>query len=198
MKDFVPDMDSDLLKSLKQGDHGAFEKLFNRYARKLFVFSLSYLKNENDAEEIVQDIFLKVWLNRLTLKTETSFQSYLFTIAFNAVKKSFIKTARNNQFKLELVDTLDAGQDRAEYEQDFQRVVEKLELFIAEMPEKRRAIFIQRKKQGKPVKQIAEEMQVSVKTIENQITEAMKYLKKRFEEEASPGGLLFLLLFLEK
>jgi RNA polymerase sigma-70 factor (ECF subfamily) len=69
-------------------------------------------------------------------------------------------------------------------------------LFIDEMPEKRKKIFIQRKKQGKPVRQIAAEMELSVKTIENQITEAMKYLKKRFEDEL-PGGLLFYALFLE-
>lgn len=196
MKVINPDTDSILIRSLQQGDHRAFEKLFKRYAQKLFTFSVSYLKNENNAEEVVQEVFLKVWTNRLSLKTETSFQSYLFTIAFNAIKKSFNKRAKDDSFKLDLIDVLDTDQDRVDFERNYQLVAEKLDRFIEEMPVKRKAIFILRKKHAKPVKQIAEELDISIKTVENQITEAMKYLKKRFEEEL-PGGLLFFFLFLD-
>jgi RNA polymerase sigma-70 factor (ECF subfamily) len=181
---------------LRQGRHEAFEKLFMRYGQKIFIFSLSYLKSEADAGEVVQEVFLKVWDKRLSLRDDASFQSYLFTIAYNSIKKSFNKKAKEDRFKLELADALDSGQSAVDYENNYQLVTEKLALFIDEMPEKRKKIFIQRKKQGKPVRQIAAEMELSVKTIENQITEAMKYLKKRFEDEL-PGGLLFYALFLE-
>jgi len=191
------DIDSILVSSLQLGDHHAFEKLFVRYAQKLFVFSLSYLKNEDDAEEVVQEVFLKIWANRLALKTDTSFQSYLFTIAFNSIKKSFNLKAKNDQFKHKLIDLLNADEETVDFEKNYQLVIEKLEQFINEMPDRRKEIFTQRKKEGKPVKQIAEELGVSVKTIENQITEAMGYLKKRFEDDL-PGGLLFFVLFLEK
>ena len=197
MKGSNKDIDSTLVGSLRQGDHRAFEKLFERYAQKLFVFSLSYLKNENDAEEVVQEVFLKVWAKRSALKTDTSFQSYLFTIAFNSIKKSFNLKAKNDQFKLELIDNLDAGQETVDFESNYQLVLEKLEQFIDAMPDRRKEIFLQRKQEGKPVKQIAEEMGVSLKTVENQITEAMHFLKRKFEEEL-PGGLLFFALFLEK
>jgi RNA polymerase sigma-70 factor (family 1) len=189
------DIDPVLLHSLKNGDQQAFERLFKQYARKLFTFSLSYLKDEEEAQEVVQEVFLKIWLNRITLKTDTSFQSYLFTIAFNSIRKSFNRKAKNDQYKLDVIDDLDEGQDVADYEQNYQLVSQKLEQFIDEMSEKRKDIFIQRKKQGKPVKQIAEDMGISVKTVENQITESMKYLKRRFQEEL-PEGLLFLVLFL--
>jgi RNA polymerase sigma-70 factor (ECF subfamily) len=184
------------VRSLRKSDHDAFEKLFKRYGQKLFIFSLSYLKDADQAEEIVQEVFLKVWTNRFSLKTGTSFQSYLFTIAFNSIKKSFNRKAKENQFRLELVDQLDDGRDCVEYENNFQLVVAKLDGFINEMPERRKEVFIKRKQHGIPVKQIAEELGVSAKTVENQITEAMNYLKKRFEEEL-PGGLLFFSLFLE-
>ena len=197
LKTLQTDIDSPLVSLLQQGDHRAFEKLFRRYAQKLFVFSLSYLKNETEAEEVVQEVFLKVWDKRSALKTDTSFQSYLFTIAFNSIKKSFNRKARDNQYKLDLTDKLDAGQDSVDYENNYQLVLEKLEKFIDEMPERRKEIFLQRKQKGKPVKQIAEELGVSIKTIENQITEAMRFLKKKFEDEL-PGGLLFFALFLEK
>lgn len=197
LKTSETDIDSTLVSSLQQGDHRAFEKLFRRYAQKLFVFSLSYLKNETDAEEVVQEVFLRVWSKRSALKTGTSFQSYLFTIAFNAIKKSFNRKAKNDQYKIDLTDRLDTDQDSVDYENNYQLVLEKLEKFIDEMPERRKEIFLQRKQKGKPVKQIAEELGLSIKTIENQITEAMHFLKKRFEDEL-PGGLLFFALFFDK
>lgn len=196
MTSIKSDIDPTLLYSLKNGDHHAFERLFEKYAHQLFVFSLTYLKDEDEAQEVVQEVFLKIWLNRMTLKTDTSFQSYLFTIAFNSIRKLFNRKAKNDQYKLTLIDDLDDGQDLVDYENNYQLITRKLEQFIEEMPEKRKDIFIQRKKLGKPVKQIAEEMEISIKTVENQITEAMRYLKQRFEKEL-PGGLLFFVLFLE-
>lgn len=190
------DIDPALLNLLKNGDHRAFEQLFERYAQKVFVFSLTYLKDEDEAQEVVQEVFLKIWLNRTNLKTDTSFQSYLFTIAFNLIRKSFNRKARNDQYMLEAIDTLDAGQDVVDYETNYGLITEKLEQFIGKMPEKRKKIFILRKKQGRSVREIAEEMGISVKTVENQITEAMKYLKTRFEEEL-PGGMLFFVLFVD-
>ncbi len=154
---------------------------------------MAYLKDEEDSREVVQEVFLKVWLNRVNLKTDTSFQSYLFTIAFNSIRKSFNRKAKNDQYKLSLIDELKEDQEQTEFESNYQLIEKKLEQFIEEMPEKRKAIFIQRKKMGKPVRQIAEEMGLSVKTIENQITESMKFLKRRFEEEL-PDSMLFLLL----
>lgn len=197
MKYEKKDNDQDLVLSMQKSNHEAFEKLFRRYAQKLFAFSLSYLKDADQAEEIVQEVFLKVWSNRLSLKTETSFQSYLFTIAYNAIKKSFNKRVKENQYKLDLIDQLATEQDNVDFESNYQLVVEKLQRFIEEMPERRRMIFILRKQKGVHVKQIAEELNVSVKTVENQITEAMRYLRKRFADEL-PGGLLFFTLFFEK
>lgn len=191
------DSDKDLVLSMQKSNHEAFEKLFKRYAQKLFVFSLSYLKDANQAEEIVQEVFFKVWANRSSLKSNTFFQSYLFTIAFNAIKKSFNKKAKENQYKMDLIDQLANEQENVDFESNYQLVTEKLQQFIGEMPERRRLIFIKRKQQGIQVKQIAEELDISVKTVENQITEAMKYLRKRFDDEL-PGGLLFFTLFFEK
>lgn len=197
MNPFVSDIDSILIQSLRRGDHGAFERLFQRYAQKIFVFSMSYLKNEADAEEVVQEVFLRIWMNRDSLKSETSFQAYLFTIAYNAMKKMFNAKAKSNQFKLELVDELDDGAGVVDYEKNYQLVVSRLDQFIEQMPERRRLIFVQRKREGRSVRQIAENLNISVKTVENQITEAMKYLKKRFEGEL-PGGLIYFSLYFEK
>ena len=180
---------------LRKGDPRAFKQLFHFYGDKIYAFAFSYLKSESEAQEIVQEVFLKVWKNHENLKVSTSIQSYLFTIAFNAVKKNFLRKSKEQAYKHLLIDEMDAGENSAEFENRYQLVIQKLELFIAEMPERRQQIFIARKKEGKSVKQIAEEMDISVKTVENQITEAMKYLKSRFSVEMPEGlELLFFCL----
>ena len=180
---------------LQKGDPRAFKQLFHFYGDKIYAFAFSYLKNESEAQEIVQEVFLKVWKNHENLKINTSIQAYLFTIAFNAVKKNFLRKSKEESYKHLLIDEMDADENSKEFEDRYQLVIQKLELFIAEMPERRRLIFIARKKEGKPVKEIAEELNISVKTVENQITEAMKYLKSRFSVEM-PEGLELLFFFL--
>ncbi len=178
---------------LKKGDPQTFKKAYHYFGDKIFAFAMSYLKNEAEAQEIVQEVFLKLWHNRQNIKEDTSLQSYLFTIAFNAVKKSFLKKSKEENYKHTVVDQLDQASENGDFEKQYQQVIEKLELFIEEMPERRQQIFIARKKQGKSQKEIAADMGISVKTVENQITEAMKYLKKRFQEEMPEG--VHLLVF---
>lgn len=85
-------LESGILKELKKGDHAAFERVFEHYSKQLYLFSFSYLKSKDTAEDIVQEVFLKIWNNRASIKTDTSFQSYLFTIALNAVRQHFNST----------------------------------------------------------------------------------------------------------
>ena len=196
MKSIRTHTDKELVQSLKSGDHQAFERLFIRYGQKLFAFSNSYLRSENDAEEIVQDVFLKIWDNRLSLKTDTSFQSYLFTIAFNAIKKSFNKKAKDETYHHDVLDAIYNNDQPTDFEASYQVLIEKLNDVIQRLPERRKLIFIQRKKEGKSIKQIAEDLDISVKTVENQITEAIKQIKRELQQDF-PDGLLFFTLFIE-
>ena len=81
--------EKELVDLLKFGSPVAFQHLFNRYSQKLYRFALSYLKSDAEAEEIVQDVFMTLWETRHRLDSEKSFHAYLFTIAFNAIKKKF-------------------------------------------------------------------------------------------------------------
>jgi RNA polymerase sigma-70 factor (ECF subfamily) len=185
-----------LITLLREGSQFAFEKLFERYSQKLYRFSLSYLKSESEAEEIVQNVFLKLWETRNNLRTETSFQSYLFTIAFNEIKKYFNKKARDEKFRFGILEMLSEENSSIETKAEYELLVQKLELLITQMPERRREIFIKRKKEGKSISDIASEMDISPKTAENQITEAMNYLKKEFSNDRI-SGLLFFYIFLD-
>ncbi len=197
MKPIKSHTDQELVEALKSGDHQAFERLFIKYAQKLFNFSKSYLRSENDAEEIVQEVFLKIWNNRLSLKTDTSFQSYLFTIAFNAIKKSFNKKVKTENFKHEVLETIRNEEKPDDFEANYQYLLEKLNEVIENLPERRKEIFIKRKKEDKSIKQIAEELNISIKTVENQITAAIKQIKQELQNDF-PDSLLFFSLFIER
>lgn len=179
------------IASLKKGSMSAFESLFESYSQKLYRFSYSYLKSETEAEDVVQEVFLKLWENRSKLKTGTSFQSYLFTIAFNSILKNFNKKALQEKFHIDLVEFLSIENPSLEIVPDFEALLSKLDLLIEQMPARRKEIFVKRKKEGMSVNEIAIEMNISPKTVENQITEAMHYLKEEFSKDRILGVFFF-------
>jgi RNA polymerase sigma-70 factor (ECF subfamily) len=186
--------EQELIVSLKRGSVTAFESLFEKYSQKLYRFSYSYLKSETEAEDIVQEVFFKIWQNRNSLKTETSFHSYLFTIAFHAIQKSFNNKTRQQRFQLDLFEMLSEENPSLEDQLNFETQLLKLNQLIEQLPDRRKEIFLKRKKEGKSIHAIAREMGISEKTVENQITEAMHSLRKAFNEDKISGKLFLLLL----
>jgi RNA polymerase sigma-70 factor (ECF subfamily) len=174
--------ESELVTGLIRGDHECFRGIFDRYSKPLFVFSMSYLKSKEDAENIVQEAFMKIWRNREKLKPDTSFQSYLFTIALNLIRKYFNKSVRLNKLKHDIL--LDASENKLNFDDrnDYQLLLDSLEEIIGKMPEKRKVAFVKKKIEEKSLKEISEEMSISTKTVEYHITEAMKYLKEEFSK----------------
>ncbi len=187
--------EEELVISLRSNSQDAFKQLFDRYSQKLFHFSRSYLKSDFESEEIVQEVFIKIWENRGNLKSDKSFKSYLFTIAFNAIKKHFNKKMREEKYKHELFEWLIQSSPDLETRTEFEKLIEKLDHLIDQFPPKRKIIFLRRKKEGKSISEIAQEMAISPKTVKNQITAGMNSLKKSFTEEDF-STVLFYFLFI--
>lgn len=187
--------DKELVIGLSNDSTQDFKCLFDRYSQKLYHFVLSYLKSPDESEEIVQEVFLKIWENRSKLDSEKSFKSYLFTIAFNAIRRYFNKKMQEEKYKHDLIEWISDDRPEVEDKVEFEKLIEKLDSLIAEFPEKRRIIFIQRKKEGKSINEIAESLGISPKTVKNQITEGMNSLRKSFEEQ-DLSALLFYFLFI--
>lgn len=184
-----------ILKELKDGNHSAFEAVFNRFSKQLFLFSLKYLKSEQAAEDIVQEVFIKIWDNRREIKTDTSFQSYLFTITLNAIRKYFNRLSRLNELKHDILFDLSGMNSEFDDRSNYQFMLDKLEDLISQMPEKRRAVFIKKKIEEKSLKEISEELNITIKTVEYHITESMKFLKSEFEK-LQIQGIIFFHLFM--
>ena len=96
--------DFDMVESLQKGDVEAFDLIYEKYSGRLFNFGLKYLKSSDEAEELVQSVFLKIWENHQRLKKELYFKAYLFTIAYNDICKFF---RRKNYLRKFISDTLD-------------------------------------------------------------------------------------------
>ena len=187
--------DHDLVQLLQKGNVAAFDSLFEVYSPKLFGFALKYFKNETDAEELVQEVFVKIWENRQTIKSEYSFKSYLFTIALNQIRKFFNKKAIYHRYAERLQHDPMLADLQDTQTEDYETTLEKINYIINLMPPRRREIFKRSKLEGKSSKEVAAELNISPGTVDNQVSEALLFIRSRMNLETHTL-LLFAFLFI--
>jgi len=184
------------LAALKNDDIKAFDNLFEEYGKRLYHFAYGYLKSKDDAEEIVQEVFLKVWRNRKQLKPDLSFKAYIFKIAYHQILEILKQINRRQAYRYEIIDESIFFNDDTNTRLNYQMLLEKVESLIQKLPSRQKEILLKRKKEGIPVKEIATQLGVSPKTVENHLTQALKSIKKDLGEEEL-SALLFFLLFVD-
>jgi RNA polymerase sigma-70 factor (family 1) len=185
-------IENQLVKSLKKGNVLAFNELFRYYGRRVYHFSFRYLRSEPECEELVQEVFTRIWEKRSELKEDLSFRSYIFTIAFNIIRKYFRRRMQaNNYFESQVIE--DFNLDTAE-KVDFNVLKTKLDSLVSKLPLRRKEIFTKSRFEGLSVKEIAAELNISKKTVENQLTEALRFIRYHLTHEHLTG-LLFFCLF---
>jgi RNA polymerase sigma-70 factor (ECF subfamily) len=179
-----PDLENEvrLVKLLTKGNILAFNTLYKEYSSRLYRFAFGYLKSQDAAEELVQEVFTKIWEKRADLKKELSFKSFLFTIAFNIIKKHFrTKTYLAAYLKENISNDLDMQTtDKITFDSLNKYLVE----IVDRMPERRREIFIKSRFEGVAIIEIAEKMGISHKTVENQLTEALRFIRTNLKKES--------------
>ncbi|WP_338357808.1 RNA polymerase sigma-70 factor [Yeosuana marina] len=182
-----------LVKELIKSNEKAFRELFDYYRNDLYKFSLSMVCSKNYAEEIVQDVFMKVWIKRESLNPEMSFKSYLFTITRNKNIKFLKKAANNRKLREEIfykkqkfADSTDLYVRESELESIKQEALDKLS------PRKRK-IFEMSRNENKSYEEIAGELGISVSTVRNQMSKSLEILRDFIlkNKEIGLGLLLF-------
>jgi len=183
--------DSLLVRNLSKGNLLAFNTLYKEYSHRLYRFALGYFKSEAEAEELVQEVFTTIWEKRENLKEELSFKSFLFTIAFNLIRKHFRTKAYLAEYlKTGMSDGLDMQtSQKITYDSLYQYITE----LVNQLPSRRKEIFIKSRFEGHTIKEIADELQISHKTVENQLTDALKYIRTNLNREYIPVILFFIL-----
>ena len=170
--------DQELIESLKKGKLSAFDGLFNRYSQHLYRYCFSLLKNHEDAEEIVQEVFFRVWVKRFEISRQKSFASFLFSIAHNLTIDLFRKRSREKKFERKMLDTAERNDLNTLSMVEQQELINQVQLVINDLPAKRRKIYELSREKGMNNNEIAEKLQISTKTVENQITLALKQIRE--------------------
>jgi RNA polymerase sigma-70 factor (ECF subfamily) len=187
--------DYKLVKSLKKGDLFAFDQLFSKYSKKLYYFAKGYLGSKEDAEGLVQEVFLLVWNKRKELKEHLSFNAFLYTVTYNAIRKYFRKKAREKKYLDKFLEDYDGKHNKTVADIEYNNLQELANKAIEKLPEKRKLIFKLSRHEGLSNMEIAKRLDISKKTVENQIHSALKFLREQFGKETLLT-LLFYYLFI--
>lgn len=166
--------EKELLILLKDGDKKAFAELYDRYWERMVVTAYVKLECRQDAEEIVQELFVELWRRRASLEINNSFYTYLA----GAVKYKIYTFLAKKQKESDTVRQLTVAQDCNTTQQwlDYELLREDLEKAVLELPEKCRLVFRLSREKGLSNREIAESLQVSVKAIEKHLTKALSHL----------------------
>jgi len=170
--------DDVLLKNIRKGDEEAFNLLYRKYWKFVYNHAYKRLHSHNKAEDITQGIFCKIWIKRATLHINKDFESYLFIAVRNSVFNLFEKEKRILPVEHLLMKYVAAEHaDKLVLQNEFLAAYRAL---VESLPSKRRKIFVQHYELGKTTAEIAEQLCVSQKTVQNQLGRASTFLKFKF------------------
>lgn len=161
----------------------AFRRIYEFHSKSLYRFAFSYLKDSFEAEEIVQDVFLKVWEKREEVDVQKSFTSYLYRITVNKVFNELKHRVVKKKYEQHALNFDQIAGETPESSIHFQELNAKLEKLLTELPEQQRNIFILSRWKGLSNAEIAEKMSLSIRTVENQIYRASKFIKLHLQDE---------------
>ena len=169
-----------LFDQIKKGDEKAFEALFRAHYPFLCHYAAMLLKDASAAEEIVQELFVRLWERREDTSIDTSVKNYLY----RAVKNHCINYVRHSKIKEEYLRGVQSDQNDFSYEESESQneLMQKIEESIASLPEKRREIFRLSRQEGLKYREIAARLNVSIKTVETQMGYAIKSLRELLKD----------------
>lgn len=187
--------EEELLIKLKAGNYDAFTAIYHGYSLRILGRLIRLLKSEALAEEILQDLFLKIWEKRADIDLTRSFRSYLFTIAQNLVYDHFRRVALDEKFRFLFLQEHTEGYKHIEEEVSFKQAQEQLMQAIAKLPPQCQRVFILFKIEGKSYAEIGDLLQISKSTINNHLTKANLIMKSQIPFYQQPHTM-FALFFL--
>lgn len=194
MKDTHPSVDDQNGSSGKHQDVRFFENIFRTYFSPLCKVVFKLVKDREASEDIVQDVFMKLWNRRNDLQLNTSIKSYLYKAAINTALnhiKTQKKSTKVEDFEDGAMELVSVGTEEI---LSFKEVQEKLAKSLDKLPPKCKAIFILIKYEDMSYAEASQALEISVKTVENQMGKALKHMRTEMQEYL--GYLLSLFIIL--
>jgi RNA polymerase sigma-70 factor (ECF subfamily) len=189
--------ETDDLIALRNGSPQAFERIYHRYGGKLYNFIMTLSHGDRYlAEEIVQSVFIKLWEVREQIHPEKSVIFYLSTIGKNMLMNTYQRQTIEFVYRKLLSEQQVDYDTTAEEEIDRKWLENFADELIRQLPPSRQKIFILSRKEGYSNKQIAEMLNISVSTVETQLSLAMKFMRKEFQKNRDKLFVLLICLLI--
>ena len=183
--------DKELLTKLKEGDELAFVKIYNQYRNKVYNYAYQLSKSADTAEEIVQEVFIRIWQKREQINTDFSFQGYIKKITLNHVLNHLKKIAREKALQEEVFLHIAENSSRAEdklLEKELRKVYEEA---IAQLPAQKKLIYQMVRTEELSHEEIAIKLSISKNTVKNHMVEARKFVREYVRKN---GGVICFIL----
>jgi RNA polymerase sigma-70 factor (ECF subfamily) len=184
-----------LINALKKGDSKAYTFLVNNYHHKLCMYAFSLTNNHDLSEDIVQNVFMGIWKQRQKLKDDFVVKSYLYRSVYNEFLDQYRKQKSVLALEKKYIDALSTIVEQ-EDESSLERLINLVKHEIENLPPKCKQVFLMSKQEGLTNIEIAEYLNVSIKSVEAHITKAFSILRKSVGDKMN--GILFLLFGVKK
>jgi RNA polymerase sigma-70 factor (family 1) len=180
MRKYNPAEERRILEQLAQGNAFAFTLLFHHYRGRVYAVALRFLKSPELAEEIVQEVFLKVWTKRQDLLNIANFEAYLFTMARNIVFDFVKDLAREAVKKKDFNDILrdGVGADQPLIEEQYDKLLQEV---VSQLPPQQKQIFRLARVEGLSHQAIAEELHISRLTVKAHMAKALRTIRQNLQ-----------------
>ena len=188
------DEDRSYISGLRKRDTRTYEVVFKKYYQPLVMFVVRHIGNEDVAKDIVQETFIKVWVRREQIDLDMSFSAFLFTMAKNQLLNEFRRQANSPLFLEDVVlnESGDGEETAIERKLSFEEFNHRLEIAKQKLTPRQRELFELNKEQGITITEIAAKALISEQSVRNQLSQALRVLRK----ELGKYALLFSLFFI--
>lgn len=183
----------DLVRYLKRGDIESFDILYQKYHKKVYCFARGILKSHEEAENIVQEVFIKIWEKQKELDENQSFESFVFTITYHASISLIRKKLSETNFLVEWYKRMER-ESQVNDETDYQDFKANVNLLINKLSERRRQVYKMSREEGLTYAEISKKLGISVNTVENHMVASLKFLRQHLEDTMAVW--LFFMIFL--
>jgi RNA polymerase sigma-70 factor (ECF subfamily) len=170
--------EKELLSQVACGDEKAFEKLFNTWRDKLYFYILRITDSPENAEDVVQEVFVKLWLMRESLHNVDHFSSYLYRMAHNNAISGIRRMARETILFSELQSMTGPANLSADDALQQKQLHEKLKKIVNSLPQQQRLVYTLGREQGLKQDDIAIKLGISLSTVQNHMTQALRTIRK--------------------
>jgi RNA polymerase sigma-70 factor (ECF subfamily) len=184
-----------LLQQLRQGNVDAYLQLYDRYHTLVYGWVLRFVKVPAYAEDIVQDVFMKIWEVRSDLNPEQSFPAYLYKISRNKTFTFLKKNASDEKTRLQLMQRLSELTESPYHQALWNQYQQILALAITQLPYQRQRVFTLCRQEGKTYDEAAQELGISRNTVKEHMVMALKDIKAYFYRHGDLSLALLLLIY---